>query len=464
MTRFSKIRFGCHIALPLLLLLASTPSRIQAKRFQLTAPASAATTTAAATKSKINGALLLQTRGGWFRQKNKDTNATTLGEVDTTLTGTPQEQAAEIRKQAKALHDQGNFTLAAQRFHQAANLLEGGEEPEWATCRLHECLCCLKAEDYEGCIEAATALLDSSSGDSNAPPAMIRARAYHRRAKAKAALEDLEGAVSDARSAAFLGDRKAVAYYGTLLRDSGTEASAASLPDTSALFESLLSKSPQTTNGGGGGGGMEDLMSSALMGGLPGLSSPGGSGGSSLAKSVLSSLSKKLEDETTHDGICNYLQSTNPVQVQSMANMAGMQLSETHANKLVNFAHGITPKTIRRTVKLTKRGVWGFQLVRKILGVISKYRHLFFLAFLLQWTKSAMLRPVPVPKVKAPKIRNAGPAAPKPNVAAAPASGGPAVGTPAGQQQAAVGGKSPLTPGLLGRGAGGGLAALAADR
>ena len=187
--------------------------------------------------------------------------------------------------------------------------------------------------------------------------------------------------------------------------------------------------------------------------------SPGdGQGGAgSLAKSVLSSLSKKLEDEATHDGICTYLKSTNPVQVQSMASMAGVELSSESASKLVDIAHGITPKTIRRTVKWSKRGVWGVQLIRKTMKLLSKYRHLIFLMFLFQWTKSAVLRPLPTPKVKAPRGRGGQPA-PKP--AQANTAGSP---TP-NQQGGGEAAKKPLTPGLLGRGPGGGLAALAADR
>ena len=54
-------------------------------------------------------------------------------------------------------------------------------------------------------------------------PAQIRARAHHRRAKARLSLGDLDGALEDARSAAFMGDRNAVQFYGRLMREgSGT--------------------------------------------------------------------------------------------------------------------------------------------------------------------------------------------------------------------------------------------------
>ena len=345
-------------------------------------------------------------------------------------------QASQMRQQGKASHDEGDFAEAAQQFKKAANFLESylssmedknangssdyGEESalnnfqdEWATCRLHESLCHLKAQDYEGCVAACTSLLESEEGAA----AMIRARAHHRRAKAKVALGDMDGALLDARSAAFLGDRKAVAFYGKLMRETGSStsgdplipsSSSSSLGDTSSLLESLLNKSGPSPMGDSG----NDFLTSSLLNSLGGpggmgagglLSGKGGNGGGSLAKSVLKSVSKKLEDESTHDGICRYLQSTSPIQIQSMAQMAGVELSSSQATKLVNIAHGITPKTIRKAVKTTKRAIWGFQLVRKTGQLLSKYKNVLFLLILVQWTKSAIARPVPIPKVKAPR-------------------------------------------------------------
>jgi len=386
------------------------------------------------------------------------------------------EQAAEFRKLGKLSHDQGSFSDAAVQFRNAANLLEAGinhnnnnnnnmeheddddndndgaparkDTPlsfvdndisdddvnllqnEWATCRLHESLCHLKAEDYEQCIEACSSLLNSIN---HTPAAMIRARAHHRRAKAKVGIDDMDGALVDARSAAFLGDRKAVAYYGKLLRDTGGSSSSSSsgndifspsafgtggFPDSSSLLESLLNKSGPSESGAGafsGDGNPSDFFTSSLLNSLAGSpmspggpgssmgSGAGGGGGGSLAKSVLKSLSKKLEDESTHDGICEYLQSANAMQIQSMATMAGLQLTTGQASKLVSIAHGITPKTIRTVVKTIKRAIWSVQLIRKISSLISKYKHVIFFVLLLQWTKSAILRPIPIPKVKVPR-------------------------------------------------------------
>lgn len=365
------------------------------------------------------------------------------------------EEAAALRQRGKERHEEGKFAEAAIQFHQAANLLEAcldkedmeennevdAEEvnrddnpdentspseassvnlqDEWATCRLHESLCHLKAEDYQKCVEACSSLLESAP-ENHTPAAMIRARAHHRRARALVALGDTDEALADARSAAFLGERKAVTFYGKLLRDTGGSSSANENsflsssspmgglmdPSSSKLLESLLSKSSPHSDDGAG----SDFMSSSFLSSMAGsFLSPGGlggakgSGGGGMAKSIINSLSKKLEDESTHEGICQYLQSTNPMAIQSMASMAGIELSSGHANALVRIAHGITPKTIRRTVKTTKRAIWGFQLIRKTMAVLSKYRNLLFLLMLLQWTKSSLLRPAPMPKIKAAK-------------------------------------------------------------
>lgn len=405
------------------------------------------------------------------------------------------EQAAELRKQGKLSHDAGRFSEAAAQFHEAANLLDTGFEKEeeeevdesednnnddnalpkvnlqneWATCRLHESLCHLKADDYERCIEACSSLLDTK----HIVEGKTRARAHHRRAKAKVAMDDIDGALSDAKSAAFLNDQKAIIYYGNLLRDTGRSDSAdaamfappsspmggaGGFPDSSSLLESLLNKSGPAA---GSSGNPSDFLTSSLLGSLTG--SPmaglgggpgGGNGGGGLAKSVLSSLSKKLEDESTHDGICQYLQSTNPMQLQSMANMAGISLSTGQATKLVSMAHGITPKTIRTTVKTSKRVIWGVKLIRKTMAVISKYRTVLLIAALLQFTKSAILRPIPVPKVKAPRAPRGGggakaaskagttPSKPNPNSSAKGAKPGPATpGVINNNLAAAVGGR-----------------------
>lgn len=449
-------------------------------------------------RSLIDDALL-HTRGGWFRRKGfaKDDNTTqastessidttkrnALGETGSFLTeSTPVQIAEALRKKGIECHEKGNFEAAAQQFHEAANLLESqmcqqGREGEtdgikgaWSTCRFHESLCCLKAENYEGCVTACTSLLDCE----HPPPAMIRGRAFHRRAKALVALGDIDAALVDARSAAFLGDNNGVSYYGKLLRETSARAPVDSTlpsPDTSALLETLLSKSQSMIESGSGsiGGSGSELSTPSLLGSLgglrglgghsPGVGSGKGGGGGSLATAALKSLYKKMEDESIYERICNYLQSTNPMQVQSIASMVGLQLPSSSASRLVILAHGITPKTIRRMVKLTRHGVWGVRLVRKIMALISKYRHLFFLVFLFQWTKSAVFQPIPVPKaqgkVSQPALKpvhranNSGEH--PPNVT---------FGGVAGQQE----GYKPLTPGgLLKQAGGAGLVGIAVD-
>lgn len=310
------------------------------------------------------------------------------------------EQAQELREAGKDLHDEGDWEQAAVTFQKASLLLQDWEPllEEYATCRLHEALCRLKEKDYDLCVDACTAVLERE------PPAAIRARALHRRSRAKLGLGLEEDALQDARSAAFLGDRKAVALYGKLMRQDSSNESlqdlfqgggggvnpfqspAAATGDSSfsssALLESLLNKS--TSNKAAN-------PMSMLMNGNNNM-------GGGLAKSVLSSLSKQVENESTQENICRYLQNANAAQVQQWAAMAGVPLSKGHASRLVSFCHGVTPMGIRRSVKTTKRVWYGISLVRKISQVANKYRHFLVLWALLAWIKSALQRPIPVNK------------------------------------------------------------------
>lgn len=222
-------------------------------------------------------------------------------------------------------------------------------------------------------------------------------------------------ALEDARSAAFLGDRRAVALYGKLMRGSSSSAllngggdNENSLAASGALFESLLSKSK------GGSvpsmnpdslGDIGNIFPSSLFDIMGAGAAAGGSknGAESLAKSVLSSLSKRLHEESTQDQICTYLQSTSGPQLQQMASLAGIQLPEEQANRLASFCNGVTPKTIQKTLRTTKAAYFVFKVARKMSQLISKYRNIIILIVLVGWIKSSILRPLPVNK-KAARI------------------------------------------------------------
>lgn len=327
-----------------------------------------------------------------------------------------QEMSSSKRLEGKQLHDNAEFQKAARAFAYAALLLEPflDESAEctedWSTCRLHEALCCLKADDPETAVAACTRVLDrpSTSG-------AVRARALYRRAKAYSGLEEHDLALQDARSAAFLGDRRGVALYGQLMRES-PGASLSSSPSSflsqsssvnpmddfassSALFESLLGKSGPGIPQAGDQPQIPPFNPLSLLSGMGGgIPTSGDKDTGGLAKSVLSSLSKKLEDESTQDTICKYLQKASGPQIQQYAGMAGMELPESQAARIAQFLRGITPKSIRRTVKNGKRLVYGVRLVRKTSKVIVKYRNILIWIGLLAWAKSAFLRPMPVNK------------------------------------------------------------------
>jgi hypothetical protein len=249
----------------------------------------------------------------------------------------------------------------------------------------------------------------------------------YRRARAKLSLDDSDGALEDARSAAFLGDRKAVALYGTLMRrdmpsniededggDGSTQSAlmkellqgqatgSSSLSEPMpALLSSLLNKSTPMSSSSSSGSGVPssnpfaDMLMSGLGGGNKNSNNPSGG---SLAKSVLQSLTKRLEREETQTMICNYLQNTNQAQLQQLAGMAGLPLTSDVASKLVDYAHKVTPRGIKRSVSTTKIVVYVISLLRKVMQLFAKYRQVVILYFSFVWIKSALLRPIPVNK------------------------------------------------------------------
>ena len=378
------------------------------------------------------------------------------GDEDESTSSSLTEIATKLRLEGKQYHDEGDFIKAAEVFQNAADtLLASGHKnlnspsssssltisEDYATCRLHQALCHLKSEEYELCIDACTDILQDDSEENNSSSAKqldsfstqylpaFSARAYHRRAKAKMALGDDSGALQDARTAAFLGDAKAVTLYGRLLRESSSSIGlvssstardpSASLSSPTSIHSTLLESLMNTSNGNAdtgnsnfGGSGLSNSFSPASLllgnGGNSGTSNMMGilgSGGGGLAKSMLLNLSKKLDDESTHEKICDLLHQTNKAQIGNLASMAGIDnaLQDSHVDKLVNFCHGITPTGIRRTLKTTKAMVYVVKVIRRTAKVINKYKSLLATLFIFQWARSSIFRPIPLDKRAAKK-------------------------------------------------------------
>ncbi|KAL3925984.1 MAG: hypothetical protein SGILL_000031 [Bacillariaceae sp.] len=368
-------------------------------------------------------------------EEQSSSSETTLASDTPTINSVAMEVATTLRLQGKDFHDQGDFDKAAELFQAAADsLLEDDEAAaarmteEYATCRLHQALCHLKSDQYDLCIEACTDVLQDEEDDSatsssapfptfadQSPP--VKARAYHRRAKARMGLGDTSGALQDARTAAFLGDSKAVALYGKIMRESSSSSlgdamnpllsSQSSSSPSSALLESLMQKSPST---GTDNSGLPDFSPASLLmgngsGGNGMLDALGSGAGGGLAKSVLKSLSKRMDDDATHEQISGFLQRANKTQLRSLASMAGMNdaLQDSTIDSLVKLCNGVKPKHIKRTVRTTKVVVYMVKLIRKIFKVINKYKTILAGLLILQWMKSATLRPIPINKKAARK-------------------------------------------------------------
>ena len=378
-------------------------------------------------------------------------------------------KASALRSDGKYLHDNGKFSEAASTFEKSVSLLDealllSNDEKmstemaeERATCRLHEALCYLKEKKHPEAIRICTDVLRDGvqvievknnvdeaedgmvSEDDNPNPYLIRvspeskntarvndelmqlspavrARAYHRRAKARLALDDTTGALEDAKAAAFLGDRNAVALYGKLMRESGSHQSifgeddfgkgfgSESLADLFSSqgdghFDSIFPGNSPASGLGLFGSLLNGSGSSTIdspFGGLGSMLSNGkdGSDIGSLAKSVLVSMSKRIEDKSTQESICKYLNAVNTAQLMSLSSIAGIPLSESTAGRLVSFANTMTPQRMMKSVKLLKRIIFLGGMVRKIFMIIGKYKHLIILLLLIQWCKSSITRPI----------------------------------------------------------------------
>lgn len=351
---------------------------------------------------------------------------------------------------------------------------------ESATCRLHQALCALKSQQYQQCIDTCTFLLEddvtSVQGKSDSTtdqitdnsflpeittttvmhtspispqPSLrpyssstlptlstaIRARAHHRRAKAKLALSDAEGALEDARTAAFLGDRGAVDLYGRLMRENGNMDDytntnplfPSSNENLQSLFNSFSSEQQSTNNnplglgsllgsslmtkdenkssnispfGSNSGIGQLGSLASLLMNNSPGPNNNPSFPSSSLTKSILSTLTEKIESESTQESICNFLNSASSAQISGLASMANVPLSSQQISKIISVAHSVTPQKISKGVKWTKRSISFVKIFSKVLRVLKKYWHLLVYMMVLQWIKSAVNRPIIVKKRK----------------------------------------------------------------
>jgi tetratricopeptide (TPR) repeat protein len=355
------------------------------------------------------------------------------GEDEMSLISASSVQAQTLRLQGKQAHDEGEFYLAADLFSQAAQALlsvvaakpdglpsEIGEE--YATCRLHQALCYLKTQDYQQCLETCSELLEPSP--STTYSSAVRARAYHRRAKARLGLDEPTLALEDARAAAFLGDSKAVQLYGKLMRQVGGSGSSDEGATSDSLLQALLQKSTTKNNddftngddptaswstfnpasllfGGGTGGNLASSILDSLTGKRSGAGTDAST--SSLASSVLQSLSKRLDDPATHTSVATVLQKTTKAQLSQYASMAGVAIPEPYLESLESFCQAITARKISWTIKLSKLAIFVTQLFRRVAKLLRKYRSLVVCVILLQWTKSAVLRPIPIDRAAAKK-------------------------------------------------------------
>lgn len=416
--------------------------------------------------STIPSTLQKDTRERYHFHPKKDESTTTKQQQQ--QQGSSSSNIEELRIQGKQLFVMGKFQDAATKFANAASQSLWKLDPQqsdknknentnsdsdpveaWATFRLHEALCWHKATDYERAIAVCDSVLEppppppnnvqptestettrmqqqqqqepSSNLLSPIQSTAIRARAGLRRAKARLALGQYEMALHDARTAAFLGDRKAVTLYGQLMRQHPNHGNTNSMCENNnnnnhsntnesdnnmwmnqdifnnknaALLESLMSKATPTKSHGESVPG--SFLPTSFLQGLTRNNKSDPTSSTTMLKSVLQSISKQLDDTATLERICNSLQQCNAPILQGMAGMAGVSLPMHQAAQITNLAHSVTPQRLQYWHRIVKRILYMMQLLQKISLILQKYRPWILIWILSIWVKSAIQRPIPL--------------------------------------------------------------------
>jgi hypothetical protein len=387
-------------------------------------------------------------------------------------------EVQSLRSQGKLLHDNGEFEEAAQLFGEAGRILSEDivlvlhsngsnsnsnlnnnprvintttttttntttktmkkrEEEEFineaATCYMHQALCQLKNNDVEECVQTLSSKVlgeepkededdeESKPTSSTLPTTttisnniVLRSRAYHRRAKAKYRLNDISGAISDAKYAAFLGDPHATTFYGKLLmrqqqqqQNNNTNNHATTITNTTTttkVTSSLLSPSSSSSTS------PADSLLSLLMNSNHNLygSQQGKEGIDSSTSSVsnndnlnvtsmIRNFGKQLlDDEETRTRLCTMVQTVggNPSTVRYLATVAGVPpstLSDSTVDQLCNLCRQVTPKNVQKVITLTKRSIRTIQFTSKVIKLITNNRHILVYLMLLLWIRKTVI-------------------------------------------------------------------------
>lgn len=367
-------------------------------------------------------------------------------------------EVQSLRSQGKMLHDNGEFEEAAQIFGEAARILSDEivvvlhntdvdnndnrnvtpstgasnnitttkknktkEEEDFineaATCYMHQALCQLKNNDVEECVQTLSSKVLGDSKDeqqreeeqsvssaSTIPiisnNIILRSRAYHRRAKAKYRLNDLSGALSDAKYAAFLGDPHAATFYGKILlqqqqgQDKTPVINATSI-SSSTYRQSHTKKETSPTDSI-----LSLLMSNSIeRNNLKEETDPSNKVENNLnVSSMIRTFGKQLlEDEEMRSKLCSMVQTvgSNPTTVRYLATTVGgippTSLSDTTIDQLCNLCRQVTPTNVQKVITLTKRSIRTLQVTSKAIKLITKNRHLLVYLMLLLWIRRTII-------------------------------------------------------------------------
>lgn len=365
-------------------------------------------------------------RHSTYVDENNVNNSTTIidsgsvAQTNATESNINDNKARDLRMEGKEHHDTGDYHLAIQKFEQAIEELTTQQEEEdqksiineeeileeLSTCNLHMALCQLKSHQYQDCIQTCNDVLQQEEEGNNnttiktinnsnsALSTAIRARAYHRRAKARYALDhDSEEALDDAKTAAFLapGNSKTVAFYGKLMRQhmvstmpTSPSAPSSFFPSSNPLFGSTTS--PSSTSSSSPPIPNFDSILGNFLPQLPNTKNNDNS--QSMVQTIFQSLNTHLRNENLQNTICSTLNKVSSTQLQSMSSLLlGFDLSSTQSSNIVNIIQKIklTPKKIQRYLFWGEKTYKGFVVLRKVNGIWKEYKIFVVYALIALW-------------------------------------------------------------------------------
>mmetsp|Transcript_5525 Transcript_5525/g.7613 ORF Transcript_5525/g.7613 Transcript_5525/m.7613 type:complete len:818 (+) Transcript_5525:114-2567(+) len=320
--------------------------------------------------------------------------------------------ALELKEEANQLHREKDFHGAITTYEDCCLVLEEATDSSarsvLRSCKLSLALCYLKVEEYDNAEAECTEILQMGASKA------VQQKAFFRRAKARERLGLTALAYRDLKTASNLGideniskmlaqmqeehgpsiieDAEALSdeeEYPVIMESSGPPSLFSFGKGSNGMMDGLFGKS-------GAGGPMGDMSGLLDLAGKmgPGALGPGGLPGGLASllgqkgngtNGLLSAVGDMLEKPETQSMICNFLKGSKPESLKSMGSMAGINLSDSAADRLHRTISNLEPENISKMVKAAKLANSIMKKIKQIGKMIKKSRPFLIYGFVLLW-------------------------------------------------------------------------------